>query len=300
MRAALALLVAAGTAAAQPVPLPENATLVVEEVADPGSVEVATGPWSDDGLPVRRLTGRVERGVWRIDAEGLTSAGILEPIAMGLERAGYETLFSCETEGCGGFDFRFAIDVVDPPSMHVDLADFRYLSAVTPEAGLVAVLVSRSTRAGFVQVLLADTGRSAEVPRTPRLTAEPSGDSLAAALDAAGHAILSGVTFDVGSARLAPGGAAALEALAAWLADHPDLRVVLVGHTDAVGGLDGNIALSRQRAASVVERLVGEYGVPRRQVEAEGMGYLAPVGSNLTAEGREQNRRVEAVVIATQ
>jgi len=72
-----------------------------------------------------------------------------------------------------------------------------------------------------------------------------------------------------------------------------------VGHTDAEGSLDGNIALSRRRAASVLERLVTAYQVDRRQMEAQGMGYLAPIASNLTEEGREANRRVEVIVTST-
>ncbi len=61
--------------------------------------------------------------------------------------------------------------------------------------------------------------------------------------------------------------------------------------------LDANIALSKRRAGTVRDRLVNEYGVPPGRVAAEGMGYLAPVASNLTPEGRERNRRVEALLL---
>ena len=76
--------------------------------------------------------------------------------------------------------------------------------------------------------------------------------------------------------------------------------VLLVGHTDAAGGLEANIALSRRRAASVVAHLVGELGVSRAQVSAEGVGYLVPRASNLTDQGRAENRRVEVVLTSTQ
>ncbi len=75
------------------------------------------------------------------------------------------------------------------------------------------------------------------------------------------------------------------------------IRIMLVGHTDSVGGLDPNIALSRDRAASVRQRLIDAYGVAPNRLEAQGMGYLAPIASNLTAQGRETNRRVEAVLL---
>ena len=91
-----------------------------------------------------------------------------------------------------------------------------------------------------------------------------------------------------------------LQALADYLANAPDLQVALVGHTDSSGPLDVNIALSKRRAGSVLERLVSDYGVARKQLEAQGMGYLAPVASNLTQQGRDANRRVEVIITSIQ
>ena len=82
--------------------------------------------------------------------------------------------------------------------------------------------------------------------------------------------------------------------------DNPVARIALVGHTDAVGALDGNIALSKRRAASVLERMVSAHGVPRERMDAEGMGYLSPVAPNTTPEGREANRRVEVILLNTE
>ena len=73
----------------------------------------------------------------------------------------------------------------------------------------------------------------------------------------------------------------------------------MVGHTDAEGTLSGNLELSKKRAASVLERLVSAYRVPRAQLEAAGVGYLVPRASNLTEGGRDQNRRVEVVLTST-
>ena len=111
-----------------------------------------------------------------------------------------------------------------------------------------------------------------------------------------GHAVLEGLSFETGSAQLAAGDYEVLQTLADLLASKPDLVVALVGHTDSSGSLDGNIALSKRRAGSVLERLVSDYGVPRRQLDAQGMGYLAPIATNLTEEGRTVNRRVEVII----
>jgi OOP family OmpA-OmpF porin len=64
--------------------------------------------------------------------------------------------------------------------------------------------------------------------------------------------------------------------------------------------LNGNIALSKRRASSVLDRLTRDYDIPRRQMEAEGMGYLSPLSTNLTQEGRDLNRRVEVIVTSTE
>jgi OOP family OmpA-OmpF porin len=50
----------------------------------------------------------------------------------------------------------------------------------------------------------------------------------------------------------------------------------------------------------VLERLVTTYDIPPHQLDAQGMGYLSPVASNLTEEGREVNRRVEVIITSTQ
>ena len=72
---------------------------------------------------------------------------------------------------------------------------------------------------------------------------------------------------------------------------------MLVGHTDTVGSLDANIALSRRRAEAVRARLVEAHGVDGARIDARGVGYLAPAVANDSDEGREANRRVEAVLL---
>ena len=80
--------------------------------------------------------------------------------------------------------------------------------------------------------------------------------------------------------------------------ENPNATMVLVGHTDAVGALEQNISLSRRRAQSVRARLIDRHGVAADRLQAEGMGYLAPGASNLTAEGRELNRRGEGGLLS--
>ena len=123
--------------------------------------------------------------------------------------------------------------------------------------------------------------------------------SLAEALESVGRFVMTDLAFQTGSASLGDDDYPSLTALAAYLAERPGRTVALVGHTDSEGSLAGNIALSKRRAGSVLERLVSDYGVARDQLEAEGMGYLAPIANNLTEAGRDQNRRVEVIVTST-
>ena len=231
-----------------------------------------------------------------------------------MERAGFRVIFACATTACGGFDFRYAMEVLPEPQMHVDLGDFRYLVAVRGPDEIASLLVSTAPGQGFVQLtsiapgaLITDTDpaaptRPATLPQTnptpePNPTAQPT--NLAAAIALSGTAPLDDLVFASGSATLASGDYASLVALAAWLKANPDLRVMLVGHTDAEGALDSNNALSRQRATSVRARLIDSLGVEADQIDAAGAGYLAPRASNQTPEGRQINRRVEVMLTST-
>ena len=118
-------------------------------------------------------------------------------------------------------------------------------------------------------------------------------------LEAKGHMILRDLRFESGSASLGDDAVASLDAIAAYLAETPDRRVLFVGHTDATGSLEANIAVSRARADAAMD-YVREKGVAAAQLGSEGAGYLAPVASNLTEVGREENRRVEAILLPTE
>jgi len=79
------------------------------------------------------------------------------------------------------------------------------------------------------------------------------------------------------------------------LNNNPDLKIFIVGHSDNKGSLDYNTDLSQRRANAVVNELVNSHGINSSRVTAKGLGFLAPVASNKTEEGRAKNRRVELV-----
>ena len=79
------------------------------------------------------------------------------------------------------------------------------------------------------------------------------------------------------------------------LAEHPDLKLAIEGHTDNVGADEANLSLSARRAAAVKTLLVGQFGVSGDRLTTKGLGATKPSAPNTTAEGRQTNRRVELV-----
>jgi len=299
---ALGLLWATGLSALD-LNLPDAANMTREKIDEAGTYRLPVGPYADDHLPVIEVEGRITQQAWRLEAQGMTTLQIITPLRDAIQDQGYDILLDCSGPECGGFDFRFNTRVLPAPDMFVDLFDYRFLSARKAKddtkPDYLSLMVSRSGATGYVQLLhvqpnggaALSIGATAPVPR-PR-PATP----LAQTLQDQGHVILSDLDFSTGSSDLGPGPFASLNALADFLKSDPAHSVALVGHTDTVGALDRNIALSKRRAASVLERLVSAHDVARGQIAAEGMGYLAPITSNLTSEGREANRRVEAVLL---
>jgi len=106
---------------------------------------------------------------------------------------------------------------------------------------------------------------------------------------------MSDVLFDTGQHTLKPGAREKLAKVSGILLAHPGLKVEVEGYTDSVGSEEYNQVLSERRADSVKTYLTGQ-GLTSTSITAKGFGEDHPVASNDTAEGRQQNRRVELVV----
>lgn len=303
IRAGLAIVCAIlGTSAlGQNLSFPSNAAVTREITRAVDSYAMPIGPWANGVLPNETAEGQFTQQAWTITATGLTTLQMIRPLRDQLRNDGFDIVYECRDQDCGGFDFRFQTDVLPPPEMQVNLGDFRYLAArKTDGAELISILASRSARAGFVQVTrvgpATETVASANAEPLHGEAATLQISNFGENLTQTGRAVLYGLEFETGSSKLGAGPVDNLHALADFLAAQPDLQVALVGHTDSSGSLDGNIALSKRRARSVLERLASDYGVNRSQLDAQGMGYLAPIASNLTQDGRTANRRVEVII----
>lgn len=286
-------------------PFPANQT--VAETRPLASHRIATARF-DGTLPSITAEGVLTRHIWQMTGAE-TTLQILAPLRQQLKEQGWEEVFDCATRGCGGFDFRFEIDVAPAPQMFVDLADFRYLSAKRDEAW-TTLIVSRSGEMFFVQATQVDpdgvspsqavqTDLTPAPPGTPPPAAVAASDTIQTLL-ATGRAVLSDLDFQTGTTALARDNYASLAGLAEFLKANPNTTIALVGHTDAEGGAEGNMAISRRRADSARALLIETYGIAAARVETQGVGFFAPLTRNDTEEGRRANRRVEVVITSTE
>ncbi len=140
--------------------------------------------------------------------------------------------------------------------------------------------------------------QAAPAPAGPVDAAGPVDDwtqaAIAEAFAATGRIVLEGTTFATGSTTILGEPTPRVRALADWLKADGKRRVAVVGHSDWTGSVDGNLKVSRARAAAVAQQLQG-LGVPDRQLRVDGIGPLAPLASNGDPAGLQANRRVEVV-----
>lgn len=290
-------------AQAQELSWPIGAERILQDQSTVSGFAIATGPHDGQSVPATNASGSLLSEIWTLPRAAADPAELAERISAQLSAQGYDILYACADIQCGGFDFRFALPIAQGPEMHVDLGRFQYLSAMRqdPDSGTVhlALTLSQGGQLGYAHLARVLEG-VAPVETTLDsgvVSPGPSGGGIVATLRAQGAVALEDVSFPTGAAALSDGTYDSLAELADFLNADRTRRVVLVGHTDAEGSLEGNMALSRDRAGAVRSHLIDRLGVDPAQVEAEGIGYLSPRADNATTAGREANRRVEAVLI---
>jgi len=296
MMAVMAKAVAAPVAA-QELVLPEQAKKMATEVVTDSTLPLPIGPFAFGEVPKIWADGNVTHQSWRLAGRNQSTTQMLSALKQQLATQGWDILFECKDSDCGGFDFRFNINVISEPFMHVNLGDYLYLSAQKEGEtypSYVSILVSQNAEAGFIQITNITPNDSA-----PEISPAFTPENTDAVVAGDGVLVLEDLLFQPGSADLSDGEYASLATLATTLRDNPNKKAILVGHTDAVGSLDSNIALSKKRAASVMQRLISQYGIPAQNLSAQGIGFLAPRASNATPEGRQKNRRVVAIMTTT-
>ena len=109
----------------------------------------------------------------------------------------------------------------------------------------------------------------------------------------------SGLLFDFDSDRVRQQAATNLRNLASSLDKYPNTELLIVGHTDSDGPDTYNLNLSERRARSAADYLAAQ-GVALARLRTAGRGESEPVTTNDTDAGRQQNRRVEVAIFASE
>lgn len=262
------------------------------------------------------VEGKITRLIY-LAPTGKARLEVFRNYQQALESAGFKKIFTCEKEkGCSDLFFAWsndgpfkALDFSEGGIPRPDgkgaqsinrgvVAEGRFLYGTLNQGGRdLHILVYSSVAENDVTDTTATYIEIVE-PKAMQ-TGQVSIDSKAmqAGLLASGKIALYGIFFDTGKAEVKGESKAQLDEMAKLLQGQPNLKVYIVGHTDNQGQLDANIALSQQRAQSVVAVLTAApYKVDPKRLVAKGVANLAPVASNDADSGRSKNRRVELVV----
>lgn len=124
---------------------------------------------------------------------------------------------------------------------------------------------------------------------------EPVKEAAAAKATAAGTRISLSVLFDTNKSVIKKKYYDELKKAGDVLNEQKGIKGVIEGYTDNVGSEKANLALSQRRANAVRDYIVKNFKVDRKRLAAKGYGESKPIADNATAEGRAQNRRIEAV-----
>lgn len=282
--------------------LPENAQTMLSQ-SDPMSLHgLPIGPYAGDAIPVKNIQAPRTQTAYKIAGTGRPSTlDLMGELRAQITQAGFSPLYECDTRVCGGFDFRYNLDLLPEPEMHVDLGDFRYLLAQRGN-DFISLMVSRSTNSGFVQVtkmgdFAVPPAKVTAATKTPSSNLSDSQTAISAALSAGTAVVLEDLVFASGQSDLTLGDYASLKAVSDWLAANPDKRVMVYGYTDASGNQNANLTLSQSRANTVREWLIATLGVAAMRISATGLGAANPRADNNTPEGRMLNRRVEILAV---
>lgn len=110
-----------------------------------------------------------------------------------------------------------------------------------------------------------------------------------------GKFVTNGILFDANSDEIKPESNGTLKDIAGVLAENVDVRVRIIGHTDADGDEINNLALSKRRAIAVKTALSTVFGIDAGRLQTDGKGETQPASPNTTSEGKANNRRVEFI-----
>ena len=273
--------------------LPSSARLVLSNKTDVKNISVEISTWNrEKGISRLDVRGKTVTNVYQIDGTSLTLDQMLQPIISYLSGKQFIIELYCNTNVCGGFNFRKNLTVSNPPFMLINVANYSVITAVK-NSSAISLIASKLGNTIYLQTLSIGTNKTDLILNYK----EQIKDNYSSKLKEDGAIVLGDLIYRSGSSELGNGPFESLSALANFLKSTPRSSIILVGHSDAVGELNKNIELSRKRAQAVVDRLIKNYGIEQSRISAQGIGFLSPKSNNSTEKSRKKNRRVEAILI---
>lgn len=295
------------------IPRYADACLIAHVMRAYDSLDLPTGPavQRDGNWVAERsesLEGRSTRLMYLIPP-GRTSLEVFRNYEQSLAERGFEILFACEGDACGGRGGDRMQRLIYPSERQIGRAGQHAYSAFMHGVRDRRYLAARSgDGAMFVGLFLAESDHSFLRQDKRRVAVHldvleleameermVDAAAMAKSIGETGSVRLDNVYFEFAAATLTGESDAAIEEMARLLRDNPALEIYVVGHTDSVGSYEANLDLSRRRAEAVVQALVSRHGIEAARMVPAGVGPLAPVASNATEAGRAENRRVELV-----
>ena len=279
--------------------LPFKAELKYERLSKRSDIKIIVGTDNTGPKKIAAKPLNLLQQVWEVKNISRTDR-LLDEIKTHLYKEGFEVIFECDFRSCGSFNFRFNANIVNEPQMHIDLGDYKFITLKALTSGkinFITYIISKGSNIGYVQ--LNAYGKNLSIKNNSKTNKVFNENWIPNFNDLKGSIILQGLRFKTGSSDITDANIKILSSLANYLILNDSEKIILVGHTDASGSLKNNIMLSKERAESVKNLFVAQFNVNPDQIATNGVGFLAPIASNETEKGRDQNRRVEVIIMPT-
>jgi len=244
------------------------------------------------------LSGRYTR-IGYMNPASASIAAVQKSYARALKKNGFEEIFSCNgKDECGYWFsptfFRNKLESMRGPDAE-EHSTSRYLltKLSRPEGDVYVMLYVYSNTYDRTRTWLFVV--ESEPLEEDLIKVDTDADGMAKALTDEGRIALYGIHFDTGKSTIKPESKVTIDEISLLLNEQKDLKLIVVGHTDNQGEMEYNMKLSKERAKSVVDTLVNDHGISAGRLKHWGVGYMAPMATNRSEDGRAKNRRVELV-----
>ena len=128
-----------------------------------------------------------------------------------------------------------------------------------------------------------------EAPLEPVPAAEPTPETMK-------YCVSLNIEFDIDKSEIRPQYRDEVAKVGDFMKKAPTTTAVIEGYTDEVGSDEYNLQISQRRAESVVKSLVDDFGIDQSRLSAKGYGKSRPIADNSSDEGKQKNRRINAII----